>query len=225
VHQAAALINMFWNRDPQCHTHTNYTGNGLPLALKNQIFNELFGAEFPGSADAIDGATPQPMNQAKAVFAKLSLIYLALHNSMTLCNYTLPGWASPLKSRNYRGDIDIEAQFWTAVTGQAVTRADMERTGLRILTLYRALTALRMKSTRAAGWKDMRNDHDQLPEWSFHAHSGSTTLDHADFENAKDRFYTLLGWDTVTGLPTLATYNALGLSDVAAVMTAAGLMP
>jgi aldehyde:ferredoxin oxidoreductase len=225
VHQAAALINMFWNRDPQCHTHTNYTGNGLPLALKNEIFNELFGAEFPGSADAIDGATPQPMNQAKAVFAKLSLIYLALHNSMTLCNYTLPGWASPLKSRNYRGDIDIEAKFWTAVTGETVTRADMEKTGLRILTLFRALTALRMKSTRAEGWKDMRNDHDQLPEWSFHEHTGSTTLDHDDMEDAKDRFYTLLGWDTVTGLPTLATYNDLGLSDVATVMTAAGLMP
>jgi aldehyde:ferredoxin oxidoreductase len=225
AHQAAALINMFWNRDPQCHTHTNYLGNGLPLALKNEIFKDLFGDEFPGSADAIDGATPAPVNKAKVVFAKLSLIYLTLHNSMTLCNYTLPGWASPLKSRNYRGDKDIEAKFWTAVTGETVTRADMEKTGLRILTLYRALTALRMKSTRAAGWKNMREDHDQLPEWSFHAHAGSTTLDHADFEVAKDMFYDLLGWDKTTGLPTLATYNTLGLSDVAATMTAAGLMP
>ena len=51
--QAAALINMLWNRDPMCHTHTNYTGNGLPVALQNEIFNELFGP-FTGG-DAIDG--------------------------------------------------------------------------------------------------------------------------------------------------------------------------
>ncbi len=161
--QVSALINMLWNRDPMCHTHTNYGGNGLPLALKNEIFNDLFG---PFSGDAIDGATPTPMNDAKAVFAYLSIIYLELHNSMTLCNYTLPGWASPQKSRNYRGDKDIEAKFWTAVTGETVTRLDMEKTGLRILTLFRALTALHMNE------KDMRNKHDQLPEWSFHAHSG-----------------------------------------------------
>lgn len=216
--QAAALINMLWNRDPMCHTHTNFTGNGLPLALRNEIFNDLFGP-FPGSGDAIDGATPTAVNQAKVVFGYLSIIYLELHNSMTLCNYTLPGWASPLKSRNYRGDIDIEAKFFTAVTGETVTRADMEKTGLRILTLFRALTARLMNE------RDMRNNHDQLPEWSFHAHSGSTTLDRADMEIAKDMFYDLCGWDRTTGLPTLATYNSLGLGDVATAMAAAGLMP
>ena len=42
---------MLWNRDPMCHTHTNYTGNGLPVNAtanlpgvgQNEIFNELFG--------------------------------------------------------------------------------------------------------------------------------------------------------------------------------------
>src|SRR5512140_2430799 len=221
--QAAALINMLWNRDPMCHTHTNYTGNGLPVALQNEIFNDLFGP-FTGG-DAIDGDLaapeylPTPMNQAKAVFAKLCILYLELHNSMTLCNYTLPGWASPLKSRNYRGDKDIEAKFFTAVTGETVTRADMEKIGLRILTLFRADTALRMNE------RDMRNKHDMMPEYAFHAHSGAGTLDHADWEVAKDMLYAEFGWDRATGLPTAATYNTLGLSDVAARMAAAGLMP
>src|SRR5512140_222594 len=214
VTQAAALINMMWNRDPMCHTHTNYVGNGLPVALQNEIFNELFGP-FTGG-DAIDGDLvapeflPTPMNQAKAVFAKLCILYLELHNSMTLCNYTLPAWASPLKSRNYRGDKDIEAKFFTAVTGESVTRQDMETTGLRILTLFRALTALHMNE------RDMRNKHDMMPEYAFHAHSGAGTLEHADWEVAKDMLYAELGWDPVTGLPTAATYAALGLSDVAA---------
>ncbi len=29
----AALINMMFNRDPQCHTHSNYLGNGLQYML------------------------------------------------------------------------------------------------------------------------------------------------------------------------------------------------
>ncbi|HET7319734.1 MAG TPA: aldehyde ferredoxin oxidoreductase C-terminal domain-containing protein, partial [Nitrospirota bacterium] len=176
--------------------------------------------------DAIDGDLvgpdyfPTPMNQAKAVFAKLCILYLELHNSMTLCNYTLPGWASPLKSRNYRGDKDIEAKFFTAVTGESVTRADMEKTGLRILTLFRALTALHMNE------KDQRNKHDIMPEWAFHPHGASSaTLDRTDWEVAKDMLYAEFGWDKATGLPTQATYDSLGLSDVAARMAAAGLMP
>ncbi len=208
---------MLWNRDPMCHTHTNYGGNGLPLPLQNEIFNDLFG---PFTGDAMDaGYAITPMNQAKVIFAKLSILYLELHNSMTLCNYTLPGWASPLKSRNYRGDIGIEAKFWTAVTGETVTRESMEMTGLRIMTLFRALTARMMNE------RDMRNKHDQLPEWAFHPHSGASTLDVADMEVAKDMLYAEFGWDKVTGLPTLATYNALGLGDVAIAMAAAGLMP
>ena len=237
--QAAALINMLWNRDPMCHTHTNFTGNGLPVGLQNEIFNEHFGP-FPGG-DAIDGDLegpdwlPTPMNKAKAVFAKLCILYLELHNSMTLCNYTLPGWAQPNKTSrtigahtvpaNYRGDKDIEAKFFTAVTGEPVTRAAMEKTGLRILTLFRALTARYMKYTRASDWMDMRNHHDEMPEWAFHAHANSGTLDHADWEIAKDMLYTELGWDTATGLPTAATYTDLGMTDVAAAMAAKGLMP
>jgi aldehyde:ferredoxin oxidoreductase len=223
VVQPAALLNMMYNRDPMCHTHTNYEGNGLPVPLQNEIFNELFGP-FTGG-DALDETLapgtllPSPMNQAKAVFAKMSILYMELHNSLTLCNYTLPGWASPLKSRNYRGARDMEALMYSAVTGDTVTAQQLEDTGLRILTLFRALTARYMNE------KEMRNKHDMLPEYSFHAHSGAGTLDHADWEVAKSMFYAVLGWDETTGLPTQATYNRLGLGDVAAVMAASGLMP
>jgi aldehyde:ferredoxin oxidoreductase len=227
VTQAAALINMMMNRDPQCHTHTNYQGNGLPRALQNEIFNELFGP-FTGG-DAIDAVLvdgyPSPMNQAKAVFAKMSLIYLFLHNSLTLCNYTLPGWGSPLKSRNYRGERNLEAMFYSAVTGDTVSTQQLEDTGLRILTLFRALTARYMENQNPGTGRDQRNNHDLMPEYAFHVHGTAGTLDHADWEVAKDMFYAEVGWDVATGLPTPETYARLGLSDVAAVMSAEGLMP
>ena len=113
--QVSALINMMFNRDPQCHTHVNFQGNGLPKALANEIFKELFAADGVSGDPLYLGyrtaAKIDPMNKSKAVFAKLSLIYLELHNSLTICNYTLPGWASPLKSRNYRGDADMDAKY------------------------------------------------------------------------------------------------------------------
>ncbi len=221
--QPAAILNMMYNRDPMCHTHTNYEGNGLPLALQNEIFNELFGP-FTGG-NAIDGDLtppenyPTPVNDAKTAYAKMCILYMELHNSLTLCNYTLPGWASPLKSRNYRGARDMEALMYSAVTGHTVTAQEMEDIGLRILTLFRALTARQMNE------KDQRNKHDMMPEYAFHPHGTAATLDRADWEVAKTMFYQSLGWDTVTGLPTQATYDRLGLSDVAAAMAAAGLMP
>jgi hypothetical protein len=224
--QPAALINMMMNRDPQCHTHQNYRG-GLPIALRNEIFDELFGPFTGGGAiDAalVDGY-PSPINQAKVVFAKMSLIYLFLHNSLTLCNYTLPGWASPLKSRNYRGERNLEAMFYSAVTGDTVTAQQMEDIGLRLLTLFRALTARVMESRNPGTGRDQRNNHDLMPEYAFTVHGSAGTLDPADWEIAKSMLYAELGWDEATGLPTQATYDRLGLSDVAAVMSAEGLMP
>ena len=166
--QISALINMSFNRDAQCHTHTNYQGNGLPLALQNAIFKELFAADGISGDPLYSGTAITPMNKSKAVYAKLSLLYLQLHDSLTLCNYTLPGWASPLKSRNYRGDADMDAKMYSAVTGETVTRKQLEDMGLRILNLFRALNALYMNE------KDQRNRHDIIPEWAFHPKPGNS---------------------------------------------------
>jgi len=226
----AAILNMLYNRDPMCHTHTNFTGNGLKPVKNNPIFDELFGpfngelAIDPSAYAAPDYAVPA-MNHAKAVFALMCTIYMELHNSLTLCNYTLPGWGSPQKSRNYRGARDLEARVYSAVTGHTVTAQQIEDIGLRILTLFRAATARIMESRNPGTGRDQRNNHDIMPEWAFHAHSGAGTLDRAQWEIAKDMFYDVCGWDRATGLPTQATYDRLGLSDVATAMAAAGLMP
>ena len=217
--QISALINMSLNRDAQCHTHTNYQGNGLPLALQNAIFKELFAADGISGDPLYSGTAITPMNKSKAVYAKLSLLYLQLHDSLTLCNYTLPGWASPLKSRNYRGDADMDAKMYSAVTGETVTRKQLEDMGLRILNLFRALNALFMNE------KDQRNRHDIIPEWAFHPKQGNSLLDHADMELAKDMLYEEFGWDKATGMPTRATFERLNMKAVAETLAAKGLLP
>ena len=216
--QISALINMMFNRDPMCHTHTNYQGNGLPLALQNEIFLDLFKDDGVSGDPLYAGTAITPMNKSKAVYAKLSLLYLQLHDSLTLCNYTLPGWASPLKSRNYRGEAAMEALMYSAVTGETVTRKQLEDMGIRILSLFRALNARYMNE------KDQRNKHDIIPEWAFHPH-GYSTLDHADMELAKDMLYDEFGWDKATGMPTRATFERLNMKDVADDLAARGLLP
>jgi aldehyde:ferredoxin oxidoreductase len=220
--QVGALINMMYNRDSQCHTHSNFYGSGLPLNVQKEIGAELF-----GTPDAVDSSSDiKPMNKGKAVFAKMSLIYLELHNSLTGCNWTLPLWASPRKDRKYRGDVAMEAKTLSAVTGDKVSREDIEATGMRILHLFRALTARYMNE------KDMRNKHDTANDWVFDYPKdkapftpGVNKMDRADMELAKDLFYAEMGWDKATGMPTRATLEKAGLKYVADELDKLGLLP
>jgi aldehyde:ferredoxin oxidoreductase len=209
--QVGTLINMMYNRDPMCHTHTNFMGAGLPLNLMKELGAELF-----GTPDAIEAnSNYKPMNQGKAVFTRMSLVYMELHNSLTACNYTLPTWASPSKARKYRGDVNMESRALSLVTGETVTRDQLEQTGLRILTLFRALTARQMGTT------DMRNKHDFANDWVYDQpadkpafSAGSNRMDRADMELGKDMLYAELGWDKATGMPTKDTLTKLGLGFV-----------
>ncbi len=58
----------------------------------------------------------------KIKYAKWSLLRVCLHNAVTLCNWVWPMTVSPLKSRNYRGDLALEAKFFKAITGEEMTQ-------------------------------------------------------------------------------------------------------
>ena len=205
--------------------------------MKNEIFLKHFAVDG-AAGNAIDEGTGMlaaditPMNKAKAIYAKLSLIYLELHNSLTICNYTLPGWASPLNpardknpSGNYVGDADLDCRYYNAVTGEKLTRRQFEDIGIRILSLTRALNA------RAMSTKDQRNLHDAFPTWYFANpttgawKSGICQINEADMETAKDMLYTEFGWDTTTGMPTRATFERLGMKAIADALGANNLLP
>ena len=230
----AALINMMFNRDPQCHTHSNFLGNGLSYLKKDEIFKKLFAADGLDAGLVQDksmlAADTEPMSKTKAVFAKLSLIYLELHNSSTICNYTLPGWASPLNlardknpNGDYVGDADLDVKYHNAVTGENLTRQQYEDIGIRILSLTRALNA------RAMNTKEQRTLHDAIPKWYFADASGKwksgiCQIDPAQMEIAKDMLYAEFGWDKATGMPTRATFERLGMKAIADAL-GANLLP
>ena len=220
--QIGALLNLIRNNHAQNHTHINFSSSGLPLALLKEIGAEIFGT--PDAIDANNNITP--MNEGKAKYAALCMITQDLHDALTLCNWTQPVWVSPRKDRNYRGDTEAEAKFFSAVTGINKSRDELWQDGLRILTLYRALTVRSMNQV------DMRTQHDIIPEWAFsYPHDavpfepGSNILDKADMETAKDMFYDQLGYDRKTGSPTKATLTKLNMDYVAEELAPKGLVP
>ncbi|SNR78415.1 aldehyde:ferredoxin oxidoreductase [Humidesulfovibrio mexicanus] len=218
--QCGVIINTQYNRDAQCHSHTNFVRNGLPVHEQKRLAGELWGS--PDSMDAPGHYTR--MNPYKAQRAKWALIRKELHDCLGLCNWMGPWVASPLKERGYRGDNSLESRFFSLATGRHLDREGLDLAGERVFTLHRALTI------RDMGTADMRSAHDHVPRWVYEDHNGAEPfskgtirMDEADMGLAMDMFYELMGWDTATGAPTLATYSRLGLKAVGKALADKGL--
>ena len=135
---------------------------------------------------------------------------------------------SPAKKRDYIGDLDLEAKFFSAVTGVEKTQEELNRDGLRIGHVLRCLTAISFQNE--LGTANLRTEHDAIPAWVFDKEpdfkpfeEGTIKMDRDDMEKAKDMYYTALGWDVETGIPTKATLHEFGLDDLADKMTQAGI--
>jgi aldehyde:ferredoxin oxidoreductase len=148
---------------------------------------------------------------------------------------------SPVKEREYVGDLSLEAQFYSAVTGNKTSEKELFFMGERIFNLHRAI------SVRDWGIQDLRGGkgykgsgkdydkggdyagHDNFPEWYFR-HSKKEEkkilpLSREDYEKAKEDFYDLCGWDKKTGAPTRPTLEKYGLKEVADSLDRKGLLP
>ena len=227
--QVGAVYNMMFNRDDMIHSAVNFQGCGLPLELKREIAAEVWGGE-----DACDpDKNYTPMNDHKANFAWWSIVTDVLHDSLTLCNWVWPMTMSPTKARNYRGDLDLEAKFFKAVTGQEVTTDDLYKAGAKIMTLQRANTVRGMTDESGAiGCNDLRNVHDVITSWAFDKDpdkqpftEGTDKMDRDDFQTALGMVYAKFGWDERLGCPTGACLDAYGMADVKEELDSLGLLP
>jgi len=219
--QVGVLINMYYNANIMCHSHTNFITNGLPIDIQKALAGKLWGS---GAIDPPANYTR--MNPDKAKFAAWSVLRDELHDSLTLCNWMYPLTASPLKSRHYEGDNTIEAQLYSLVTGDKKDVKELDLVAERIVNLQRALTIRGMNTS------DMRSKHDTIPDYVFDEPAdakpftpGQIKMDRDDMELAKDMFYETLGWDKQTGSPKRVTLERLGLKDVAEKLSQVGLLP
>jgi aldehyde:ferredoxin oxidoreductase len=219
--QVGGVYNMMFNRDDMIHSAVNLQGCGLPQEIKEAIGAELWGE---GSVDKPQNYTP--MNEAKARFTWWSLVTDILHDSLTLCNWVWPMTMSPTKARNYRGDLDLEAKFYTAVTGEQISTDELYKRSAKIMTLQRCNTM------RGMGTKDMRNEHDKITEWVFTKHpdiqpfnEGTDKMERQDFQLALTMTYREFKWDEENGCPTAESLDYYGdMEDVKAELKSVGLM-
>jgi len=125
------------------------------------------------------------------------------------------------------GDPGIESKIYSAVVGKEVDEEGLYGIGERVFNLQRAILAREGHRGK---------EPDQLPEFSYRIPLERTehnpecllpgvggeaitrkgaVVEKDKFENMRDEYYSLRGWDVATGLQTAAKLDHLGLRDVA----------
>ena len=213
--QVGMLYNLVYNRDCMIHEIVCETGSGAPYDVTKKVMEDFFGE---GCYDKAKAYTP--INENKAKLAAYCVNDKNFHDSATLCNWMWPMTQSPSKEREYHGDLDLQADFITAVTGETYTQAGLQEDGARITQMLRAMTAISFQQN--CGSANLRQEHDAICDWVFDKdpdfkafEEGTTKLDRADMEKAKDLFYDIFGWDRTTGVPTRETLEKYDLADMA----------
>jgi aldehyde:ferredoxin oxidoreductase len=225
--QASLLHNFLFNRDNMAHTIANWNFCGLPHDVLRPIVESYWG---PGCWDppAAEGRTP--INQSKVNLAKWAFIRKNWHDMATLCDWIWPMVVSPSRERGYYGDLDLDAKFMAAVTGENWDTDRVHECAERVSAMLRVITAISYNIHH--GHTNLRETHDKLTEHWFTRQPdlepfapGATKYCRDDWALALDMFYTTMGYDVETGIPTRATLNRLGLQDMAAALEERNMLP
>lgn len=214
--QSALLFNVMYNRDCMNHSLTNTVRSGSPFdAVIKPVLESYFGE---GCVDAPKAYTP--INENKVKLAKWAFLEKQWHDSATLCNWMYPMTLSPSKERGYKGDLELDGKFMTAVTGEEWTTESILFDMERVSNMLRVMTAISYKIHENAD--NLRKTHDVVADWVFDMdpdmkafEPGTTKLDREDWEKSLDMWYEIMGWNKETGIPTRATLEKFGLGDMA----------
>ena len=221
----AAIFNVMYNRDCMVHTLTNFYNAGMPFEIVRGIIDGHFGA---GSLDPPNNFTRT--NENKMKLAKWCFLRKQWHDMSTLCDWMWPMTLSPSQRRGYSGDIELDAKFMTAITGENWTNEDVLLAAEKVSNMLRVMTAISFRVNENSS--NLRIDHDRLNAHYFdrtpHLEPftpGNRRMERADMELTFDLFYDIMGWDRATGIPTRATLTRLGLGDMADRLAQHGILP
>lgn len=190
-----ALLWVTESRDPHDNQHIKDNPAWLAELEKDPYFGEI-------------GPAISYFNQIRG----------QLKSSLTLCDFAFPiaDAPHPLQSG---GNSNAEARLFSAVTGIDTTQEELDKAGLRLQSLYRAIQIRNYDRTRELEWNEV------VP--FFRRPDGTTgaVIDEDKFSIMLDNFYELHGWDKTTGWPTRACLEDLGLKYIADDLEALGKLP
>ncbi len=168
--------------------------------------------------------------EGKALAAKKVQDRAYIKDSLIVCDLAWIGQGT--------SDPGMEADIYSAITGNEMDEAGLYLAGERICNLQRAVQ-LRL------GWGGRQGDHlvehmyteplekDSVfydPDALMPGPGGKIisklgcVVDRQAFDNLLGEYYQLRGWNTSSGLPTSATLKRLGLDDVAGDLKERGLV-
>ena len=201
-------------------------------SFSSEVFRK-YSKRIWGSEEAADFTTME----GKALASKKARDRAYVKESMILCDLRwMRMWAD-----YFTKNIDrpaFEHQIFSAITGKDVDEDGLNRLGERNVNLQRAVL-LRQ------GW-DGRND-DQLMDYYFTqplqkgelfcdpecivpgkngdvVSKEGAVIDRQEFEQLKDEYYELRGWDVETGLPKATTLKEFDMEDIAEGLAQRGLL-
>ncbi len=156
-------------------------------------------------------------------------------DSLVLCDCAWPIMDS-FNTADHVGDPALESKIFSAVTGIETDETGLNHYGERIFNLQRAILL-------REGWKAKESDVPAEFNFTDPVHADplnprlivpgpgeepvsvkGNVLDREKFEEMRDEFYQLRGWDPQTGLQKVETLERLGLSDVALELRKRGLI-
>lgn len=164
---------------------------------ENRRISPQIGQRIFGNPSAGEPGTYQGKGKIVAWTEGLKCIV----DSLGLC-YFVYGWYDLSI-----GNPDELAELLYLATDIKMTGDELHRWGLRCHTLERHFSHIHGGYTR---------EDDRLPERFFQSKVSTgpyrgAHLDHEEVEKMLDEYYTYLGWDMQTGLPTQKTLQGLGL--------------
>ena len=198
--------------------------------VSNDVFRAI-GRRFLGSEAAVDFTT----YEGKALAAKMIQDRECAKDSLILCSYLFPIMFSR-RTDDHVGDPTVESKILSAITGNEIDEDGLYRIGERIFNVQRAILAREGHRGREC---DRISEYNYTKPLKFDLHNPEllspgkgdevvskkgAVLDREKFEEVKDEYYSLRGWDVSTGLQTRPKLEELGLKDVVEDLERRGLI-
>ncbi len=198
--------------------------------VSNDVLRAI-GKRLLGSEEAVDFTS----YDGKALAAKIIQDRECAKDSLILCSYLFPIMFSR-NTADHVGDPTVESRILSAVTGGDIDEDGLNRIGERILNLQRAILAREGHRGREY---DKISEYNYTKPLKFDLHNPEllspgkgdevvskkgAVLDREKFEQVKDEYYSLRGWDVGTGLQTRAKLEELGLGDIVEDLERRGLL-
>jgi len=216
-----SVPNMLWVMRAAGMENVNVT-----TEVMQGIAKRFWGSEIAADFSTYEGKALAAAKIQNRQYAKECLI---------LCDFLWPILNSGL-SEDHVGDPSLESQVCSAVTGRVMDELDLYEIGERVFNLQHAIHIREGHKGR---------EDDRLEEFNFniplkgdfgnpgcivpgkdgevHSRKGMV-VERDKFEQMKDEYYQIRGWDVLTGFQKRAKLEELGLRGVADKLAGEGLL-